>query len=90
MTREQMIDEAVRWSMKPITMKQVARYADNVARVRRERVPRVWALEDDDDHPEKAADPSWWKGTVAERGVGIFPGCVRKIRAEFRRIEATI
>ncbi len=85
MTREQMIDEAVRRSMKPISMKQAVRHAENTDRVRRSYVPHVWRS--GDLGPSNGADPGWWDGTLAEKGLSTFPGRVRKIRAEFRRLE---
>lgn len=88
MTREQMIDQAVRRFMKPISMRQVVRHADNTLRIRWSYVPHDW--KPSGRGPANGAAPEWWEGTVAEKGLSIFPGRVRAIRAEFRRLEGEV
>ncbi len=84
MTREQMIDQAVRRFMKPISMRQAVRHAENARRIRRSYVPHYWKL--NKPGPLNGADPAWWDGTLAEIGLSTFPGRVRAIRVEFRRL----
>lgn len=84
MTREQMIDEAVRRFMKPLTMRQVINQAEFAVLFRRTRVPHDWKPED--SGPANGADRWWFEGTIADKGLRRFPGRVRAIRTEFRRI----
>jgi hypothetical protein len=69
MTREQMIDEAVRRSMARRTMRRVDDQAKRIARFRVAR-PGWWK-----DMP----------GTDAEHALKGFAGCVSAIRNEFKR-----
>lgn len=82
MTREQMIDQAVRRSMKPVTMIRVDRRSKLAERIRRDCVPHEWNI--DDYGPANGAGPGWWVGTIAEHGLRRFPGRVRAIRDAFR------
>ncbi len=84
LTREQVLDEAVRRSMKPISMKQVVRRAENTICIRLNCFPHEWTLTD--PGPENGAALAWWEGTIAEMGLSIFPGCVRKIRTKFNKM----
>lgn len=87
MTREQMIDAAVRKSMARVTMKQVVRGADDMIRIRATCVPVAYGAPGWGQ--ENAANPDWWEGTPAENGLRWFPGRVRAIRKEFARIAST-
>lgn len=83
MTREQVLDEAVRRSMKPITMKQVVRHADKTNEIRSHCVPHRWT--EDDWGPVNGAAPEWWDGTIAEHVLDRLPGCVNSIRVKCRQ-----
>lgn len=84
MTREQMIDIAVQRTMKPVTMRRVDRIAKNVVHIRHTCVPHEWTSQD--PGPENAAALFWFEGSIAEYALSPFSGRVKKIRAEFRRL----
>lgn len=84
MNREEKLRLAIKRSMKPVTRQRVVNDANFAAHIRQECVPH--AFSEGSPGPDNAAHPDWWDGTIAEKGLRWFPGCVKKIRAEFKRL----
>lgn len=100
MTREQMLDEAVRRSIKRPTMEQILENARFEMRVREDCQPfprAIQALADagrwDDVKLFQKAHPkaeytarSWWDGDLGSHGFDRFPRRLQAIRKEFHRM----
>jgi len=88
MTRTEMIDEAVRRSIKPQTMKRILRCAATGEEIRSQCTPGAVDKNDLMIQPTRRnhAHPIWWRDK--DKPFDGYPRRLKAIRTEFNRIAA--